>query len=275
MERRTVLSATGIALSSVAAGCLDDGDDAEETDPADDAEEMDPDDDAEETDPADDAEEMDPEDDTVETEPDDDAEEPRPDASVDVSFDAPDAVELTLTDRESGTVVVLEGAEVSDPDEYRLEESGESRSITTDDVGTGTIEVVATRDAAEDGNEVETFSLSEPDDWTDVSEVVLEGRTEAWVGVEPAHIEGKQNPSLVFEAGETYEITISSGDGAEHNLGLRDADGDLVEDYETDLTADGEETLSFTATGDIDAYTCERHDVTMYGEVLVLEDLDD
>ena len=198
------------------------------------------------------------------------------DATVGVERQGPDAVELTLADRDGPATVVVEGDDV-DPAAYRLESVGDSLSLTGDDAGYGTYEVVATAEGIDDETTVETVELADPSDWEGVSEIELEGATANWVGLEPAPIEDAENPVLVLEEGEEYTITITSGDGAIHNLQLRDEDDEPVDGLETEFVESDEqtETLTFTATDALVTYVCEPHEATMRGDVTVVESSDD
>ena len=102
--------------------------------------------------------------------------------------------------------------------------------------------------------------------------IVLEGITGGWEGIEPSQIEGEENPTLILQDGEDYEITWEQGDGSQHNVQLWDENEEIVEDYETDLTDDpdpeGDDLLEFTATDEIAYYRCDPHP-NMQGEVQV------
>ncbi|ELY58463.1 blue (type 1) copper domain-containing protein, partial [Natronococcus amylolyticus DSM 10524] len=89
-------------------------------------------------------------------------------------------------------------------------------------------------------------------------------------GIEPEAIEGEQNPTLILEEGEEYEIGWPEGDGVRHNIEIWDEDGDVVDDYETDLTDDpgDDQILTITATEEMAAYRCRPHG-SMEGEIRV------
>lgn len=99
----------------------------------------------------------------------------------------------------------------------------------------------------------------------------LEARIPAWVGVEPAAITGLENPTLVLEAGESYTIGWSAGDGAAHNIQIRDENDEVVDDYETEVVADPADgqRLDFTATEEMAAYVCAPHAPMMNGDIEV------
>ncbi|SIR92651.1 plastocyanin/azurin family copper-binding protein [Natronorubrum thiooxidans] len=101
--------------------------------------------------------------------------------------------------------------------------------------------------------------------------IVLYGGTAAWEGLEPAPIEGVENPTLVLKDGETYEIGWQEGDGMVHNLELRNADGTVVDDLATELASEGgdEQFLEFTASPELAQYVCAPHEVTMVGDLQV------
>ncbi|QLK25700.1 hypothetical protein HYG81_16705 [Natrinema zhouii] len=99
----------------------------------------------------------------------------------------------------------------------------------------------------------------------------LAARVPAWAGVEPAAITGLENPTLVLEAGESYSIGWSTGDGAAHNIQLVDENDEVVDDYRTEVVADPADgqRLDFTATEEIAGYVCEPHAPSMNGDIEV------
>lgn len=111
-------------------------------------------------------------------------------------------------------------------------------------------------------------------EWEGVDEIHLEGETEAWIGVEPGPIEGEENPTLVLFEGEDYTISFENIDGAQHNLVLLDDSGEVVEDYETDMTEEegDEESLDFEATSELAEYICQPHEDSMNGEIQIEQD---
>ena len=100
--------------------------------------------------------------------------------------------------------------------------------------------------------------------------ILLEGITGGYVGIEPSSIEGVENPTLVLQDGEEYEIGWTQGDGASHNVELWDSSQNMVDDYGTTLTNDpGDgDYLTFTATDEIAYYRCQPHP-DMQGEIQV------
>lgn len=101
--------------------------------------------------------------------------------------------------------------------------------------------------------------------------IELEARTSSWVGVAPSGVEGIENPTLVLEAGGSYEIGWARGDGAAHNVQIRDESDDVVDDLSTSVTHEpaGDQWLEFEASEEIAAYACDPHQNTMYGEIVV------
>ncbi|WP_265109332.1 cupredoxin domain-containing protein [Halosolutus halophilus] len=100
--------------------------------------------------------------------------------------------------------------------------------------------------------------------------IELEANIGGWQGVAPSAIEGTENPTLVLEADADYEIGWNEGDGNQHNIQLRNESDEVVDDYETELSAEGgdDQFISFTATEEIVKYRCQPHSA-MEGEIQV------
>ncbi|WP_090504972.1 hypothetical protein [Natronorubrum sediminis] len=120
-------------------------------------------------------------------------------------------------------------------------------------------------DRGDDTDTDDEFEI-EPD-----TTIMFEGETAGWIGVEPEEIEGEENPTLVLEEGEEYEIGWEQGDDASHNLELVDEDDEVVDEHETEVTDDPNEddTFEFEATDEIVEYVCRQHPDTMRGEIRV------
>ncbi len=102
-------------------------------------------------------------------------------------------------------------------------------------------------------------------------DIRFDGQTSAWIGLQPSSIEGEENPTLILEAGETYSIGWTEGDGAAHNLELRNDDGEVVDDYTTgDPVSDpgSDETFEFEAQDVMTLYRCQPHP-SMEGEIQI------
>lgn len=99
--------------------------------------------------------------------------------------------------------------------------------------------------------------------------IMLEGQINGWTGLQPEAIDGVENPTLVLEDGEEYEIGWEPADSMEHNIELWDENEELVdEEYKLELTSDPGDPLSFTASEDIAYYRCNPHS-NMQGEIRV------
>jgi len=88
------------------------------------------------------------------------------------------------------------------------------------------------------------------------------GQTTHWEGLAPSGIEGQQNPTIILTEGETYTIGWSEGDGANHNLELRNSNGEVVDEYTTGATVaepGDSEQFEFTASSDLATYNCNPH----------------
>ncbi|WP_339105342.1 plastocyanin/azurin family copper-binding protein [Haloterrigena salinisoli] len=102
-------------------------------------------------------------------------------------------------------------------------------------------------------------------------ELELRGERDGWRVLAPDGLEGDVNPDLLLEAGRTYRIGWTEGDGLGHNIEIRDTDGNVVDDLSTPVTQDpdGEQWLEFEATEEMAAYVCTPHESTMRGELSV------
>jgi len=102
--------------------------------------------------------------------------------------------------------------------------------------------------------------------------IEFDGQTIGWEGIAPSSIEGATNPTLVLEEGGSYEMGWTIGDGAQHNIEIRDDSGAVVNDLATEGTT-AEETedqfLEFEASSDMTTYICKFHETTMVGELQV------
>lgn len=203
---------------------------------------------------------------------------PSPEAAVDVDAVDPTTVAITLTSRDDPATVFVRGGGIDDPTDYRLADVGDTLTVTADDAGSGSFEVVASIEGpdSETATTLETFSLVDPSGWTDVEEIVLDGRTVNWVGVEPEPIEGVENPTLVLRDGKEYRITARNGNSTLHTFMLRDENDAVVDDHETSLIEQDEQRqLTVTATDDLASYACEPHEPMMYGDIVVVDSFED
>ncbi|EMA45741.1 twin-arginine translocation signal domain-containing protein [Halobiforma nitratireducens] len=101
--------------------------------------------------------------------------------------------------------------------------------------------------------------------------IELDGQTPGWVGIAPGEIEGEENPTLILQEGEEYEIGWTEGDGSPHNIAIWDDDGDVVDDLATPEVSDpgDDQWLEFTASDEMAEYVCEPHETTMIADIVV------
>lgn len=128
----------------------------------------------------------------------------------------------------------------------------------------------------EDENDEDELGSAEdqeldPEEWEDVEEVEVLGHGSGWVGVEPEMIEDIENPTLLLTEGEEYDLTWINDDGANHNIEVWDENGEIVDDYETELMNDVDEaqTLEIEASSEMAEYVCEPHAGPMSAEIQV------
>ena len=102
-------------------------------------------------------------------------------------------------------------------------------------------------------------------------QIELRGELDGWRALAPAGIEGDVNPTLSLEAGRTYRLGWTEGDGLGHNIEIRDAHDAVIDDLSTPVTQepDEEQWLEFEATEEMAAYVCTPHESNMRGEITV------
>ncbi|WP_076608923.1 plastocyanin/azurin family copper-binding protein [Natronorubrum thiooxidans] len=103
------------------------------------------------------------------------------------------------------------------------------------------------------------------------TEIVFFAETAGWEGESPDSISGTSNPTLVLTEGEDYTMGWNEGDGANHNLEIRNDDGDVIDGLETEQASEGgdDQFLDFTASSEMTTYICEPHNTTMVGDLQV------
>lgn len=111
----------------------------------------------------------------------------------------------------------------------------------------------------------------------DVEEpIVLGGKVDYWFGLSPEEYEGEENPTLELVDGETYEIVWINMDGEPHNIAIQDEDETDLEAVDDEVDEIGEtQSLSFTASEEMDTYYCTIHPETQIGDLEIVEDDDD
>jgi glucose/arabinose dehydrogenase len=102
--------------------------------------------------------------------------------------------------------------------------------------------------------------------------IELDGKVSGWIGKAPKSINGKTNPTLSLQAGETYKIKWTNQDGAPHDINIEDANKNEIVGTKVMGTQGETQTLEFTATTEMAAYDCSVHPYSMRGSVKVQED---
>jgi len=139
----------------------------------------------------------------------------------------------------------------------------------------GAASVVSIAGCADDDPEEEPADDDdEPDAAIEVEpgEMVFEGWTAGWEGVEPDGIADEQNPTIALQDGETYTFTWTNEDGGRHNIEIRDADDEVIGDYQTEVIDEegAEQSLEFEVEEGMVYYICEPHESTMRGEIEIV-----
>lgn len=148
-----------------------------------------------------------------------------------------------------------DGSTDSEPADTDAEAAGSNDETDTDADST-----------TEDGDGTESDDAFRADPGT---EILFSGQTSHWEGLEPAAIEGRENPTLVLEPGADYTIGWTESNGTAHNIGIRDESGEVIDDLETDLTTEpgADQRLEFTAAEEMVRYVCDPHQNLMHGRI--------
>ncbi|WP_254765108.1 hypothetical protein [Natrinema marinum] len=102
------------------------------------------------------------------------------------------------------------------------------------------------------------------------TQIEFDGQTPGWVGIAPDSIADEDNPTIVLQEGETYEIGWTTGDGAQHNIEIRDENDEVVGDLSTEVVTEPEDQwLEFEASSEMATYVCQVHPNTMIGDIQV------
>jgi plastocyanin len=103
------------------------------------------------------------------------------------------------------------------------------------------------------------------------TEIVLDGYSTHWEGLEPDEIDGEENPTLVLEAGEEYTIEWVNADDVLHDMQIWDDDDGTVDDLVSDeVEEEGESaTLEFEASEEMTTYVCSYHQAQQVGDLVV------
>ncbi|MFA9501696.1 PKD domain-containing protein [Natrinema sp. H-ect1] len=102
------------------------------------------------------------------------------------------------------------------------------------------------------------------------TQIEFDGQTSGWVGIAPDAIADEENPTLILQEGETYEIGWTTGDGAEHNIAIYDENDEVVDDLATERVTEPEDQwLEFEASSEMVTYICEVHPTTMVADIQV------
>lgn len=123
-----------------------------------------------------------------------------------------------------------------------------------------------------DGNSSDGSGDSvDPAQWEDVETIRFQSSGTTWTGAEPEMIADQENPTIVLHEGNEYEFIYENADAGYHNLELWDEDGNIVNEYSTEIVGEmgAERTLTVEATSEIATYVCNPHSSSMKGEVRI------
>jgi len=88
-----------------------------------------------------------------------------------------------------------------------------------------------------------------------------------WEAEFPPRIEGEQNPTLEFEAGQPYVIRWTNRDGGLHDFQIRDGEGNVLESTQRTATRGDTRVLRFVASEEMEYYLCSIHPSRMRGNI--------
>jgi len=97
----------------------------------------------------------------------------------------------------------------------------------------------------------------------------LGGEVGGWQGQSPSSIQGETDPTLELEAGTEYTIVWENLDGAPHNVVIEDENGNNLVRTEVMSTQGTTQSVTFTASEEMNEYYCEIHPQSMRGGVSV------
>ncbi|QFU83121.1 cupredoxin domain-containing protein [Natronorubrum aibiense] len=110
------------------------------------------------------------------------------------------------------------------------------------------------------------------EDWASVEEFYFDGQVSHWGAIEPAFIEGEENPTITLIEGQEYTFRWMNNDGQTHNFEIRDENDEVIDDYQSeDLSQEGEETTleGVVAAPEMVTYICQYHEATQVGDINV------
>lgn len=100
-------------------------------------------------------------------------------------------------------------------------------------------------------------------------QIVLDGETPGWIGRAPSSIQGTTNPTLQLVAGQQYAIQWTNDDGEPHNVAIEDSDENNLVRSEIISEQGATQTVTFTASEEMNEYYCEVHPTTMRGSISI------
>lgn len=107
-------------------------------------------------------------------------------------------------------------------------------------------------------------------DWENVEEFYFNGQVSHWGAEEPTFLEGEENPTITLIDGQEYTFRWYNNDGITHNMEIRNEEGDVIEDYQSDdVGEEGEEASieGVVASEEMTTYICQYHESTQVGEI--------
>lgn len=116
--------------------------------------------------------------------------------------------------------------------------------------------------------------LTTAQDTEDVDRTIeFDGVIPGWIrtteGIDAEESARSLNPTLKLEAGKTYEIRWTNGDGVAHAFTVIDEDGTWIASTDLAFGTGSTETLRFTATAEMNQYYCPVHPGQMIGQIEV------
>lgn len=115
-----------------------------------------------------------------------------------------------------------------------------------------------------------TPTTQQPPPVLDSTTIVLGGLAPYWLGLAPAGLQGRTNPTLRLREEAEYELVWINLDGVDHDFHVVDGSGDDLEDTSSRDETGETHSTSFEAVNQMAEYYCAFHPQSMRGSIEVV-----